>query len=163
MSFWKNYKNFDELYFDNRWKFPFRQLHDIKWWILHRFHPKHRYHVLKFRDLEPGWCDVDGRMLHACFDLLCDYAEKEDPGFAGLKYQWTYRRDQEEAPDHICTEVDIASAKHIYDEAVYLYEWWKSTLPLRKSGDYDSVDGRDAAVDDDNLIRLIKIRRYLWT
>lgn len=161
MKDWRTYLNFEELYQDNKWKFPFRQLHDIKWWILHRFHPKHRYHVHKFRDLEPGWHDVDGKMLYACFDFLCDYVEKQDPGLESVKYQWTYRQNQEE-PGYTFPEEDIASAKHTYDEISYLYNWWKSTLPGRRSGEWDEVDGKDAETDDANLIRLIKVRRYLW-
>jgi len=103
-------------------------------------------------------------MLHACFDFLCDYAEKEDPGFENLEYQWLCRKNQDSVEDGFTyTQKDINDAKRVYDEAVELYYWWQSTLPARKNGDWDSVDGHDAEVDDANLIRLIKIRRYLWT
>ena len=162
MKEWRKYLNFEELYQDNRWRFPLRQLIDIKYWFLHRFHPKRRYHVHKFRHLKPGWHDVDGRMLHACFDLLCDFVEREE-GLKSLKYQWTYQRDQELAPDMICSDADIAAAKHVYDEVNYLYNWWNETVEARMNGDRDEVDSPDAKEDDENMIRLIKVRRYLWT
>lgn len=56
-------------------KFKF---HEILWWFLHRFHPKHRYHVIK-TGLKPGWVDRDFLFEHLMVKLLIDFVEKEDP------------------------------------------------------------------------------------
>jgi hypothetical protein len=44
------------------------RLRDAKWWFKHRFHPRHRYHVIKFA--KPGWIDRDRAMLLCCFKIL---------------------------------------------------------------------------------------------
>lgn len=51
------------------------QFHDLKWKIIHRVHPKHRYHVIKPRSLEPGYHDPDIQIQAAAFDTLSEFAE----------------------------------------------------------------------------------------
>ncbi|MBF0548584.1 MAG: hypothetical protein HQM08_29405 [Candidatus Riflebacteria bacterium] len=36
--------------------------------------------LLKIYSLEKGWCDKDEVLLHAAFQLLADFMEKEKPG-----------------------------------------------------------------------------------
>lgn len=55
-----------------------RSLDNAKWWVVHRFHPKHRYHVIH-TGLEPGWYDRDFLMAHLMVKLLIDFVEKEEP------------------------------------------------------------------------------------
>lgn len=52
--------------------------HNIKWWFLHRFHPKHRYHIIN-TGLGPGWRDTDVLMEHLIVKLFIDFIEKEKP------------------------------------------------------------------------------------
>ncbi len=40
---------------------------DAKYWVLHRFVPRHKYNVV-YTNLKPGYYDLDTRMIHACFD-----------------------------------------------------------------------------------------------
>jgi hypothetical protein len=76
------------------------------------------------------WHDRDSIMLHACFQILVDFVEKED----GLN-QW-------------CAE----DYKEQITEMKYLYDWWKD----------ENEECSEQALDE-HLIRLIKIRGYLWT
>lgn len=46
-------------------------LNDIKYWFFHRFHPKHRYNILKTK-LEPAYYCFDTVILHAAFERFCE-------------------------------------------------------------------------------------------
>ena len=58
-----------------RWFGRYGVLSDIKWWILYRTIEK--YNVIHIKSLKPGYYDTDTQMLHAVFQLLVDYVEKE--------------------------------------------------------------------------------------
>jgi hypothetical protein len=49
-----------------------RTLSKIKWWFLHRFHPKHRYNVVK-TGLKPGYYDPSERIIFSVFSLVAQY------------------------------------------------------------------------------------------
>lgn len=62
--------------------------------------------ILKITTLPPAkeaWIDRDMIMLHACFQLLVDFVEKED-GLNHCNYE-AHKKD--------------------IDECKYLYDWWK--------------------------------------
>lgn len=154
-----------------------RPLHDLKWAILHRLHPKHQYNVLKPRSLKPGYYDSDTRILHACMDELSEFVE------------WNERNDW----------IDWAGDdKHkiAWIEMKAIYKWWnkdrakmeeKADLAIRKwhdayteeggfdrtknlskranrlSDEHQRLEDLIVATDEDMLIRLMKIRRFLWT
>ena len=93
--------------------------------------------VLKIDSLpsqkEIGWIDRDHIMLHACFQLLEDCVNKEK----------------------VDTHCDYKAHKKQIDEVRALYNWWV----IRKlNNDFDDDDQ-----DDKMLIRLMKIRTFLWT
>ena len=144
------------------------KINDFKWWVLHRVHPRYRFHVHKYHRLPPGWHDVDYRMLHACFDLFTEFVEKEK-GLETLKAQFTYA-ERDGVFDKALAEGSLDAegyeyAKHIYSEAKDLYEWWQSKsneeisdLEFGYSKEHDTSN-----VCNDQLVRLMKIRRYLWT
>jgi hypothetical protein len=148
-------------------------------WFRCNFIPKHRYHILDLRkggnNYSWGWYDTDSRMLQACFLLLKEYVEKEQP-FNNADWNWN--------EDH----------KHAGEEIKYLYEWWTVKRPEAKAKlaydwehePYDThfiklpdggykimqpesvrtlVQREDdmSAEDQRNLERLIKIRGFLWT
>jgi len=89
--------------------------------------------ITTLNEAKKSWVDRDMIMLHACFQLLTDFIEKEN----GL--------------EHINYEIH----KEIIDEAKYLYDWWKSLPPGRLG-----IDDTEA---DEHLMRLVKIRGFLWT
>lgn len=158
-----------------------RKLRDAKWWLFHRFHPSHRYHVIKFG--KPGWYDRDHAMLLVCFQLLDEFLTKENVG----TIDWTA------TPDH----------RHGMTEMRLLHFWWKHqraadikerddlfrriyddskrnsptgeldwiddpTLferfdehPLR--ADYENLNDYVETIDQKQLKRLIEIREFMWT
>ena len=167
-----------------------KQLQNIWWWIRYRTYKK--FHVVKL-DLKPGYHDVDQRLIHANFCLLCEYVEKEEP----------FDRIDWDSDDH---------HKNAAKEIKELYKWWKEVYPNYdkndplfaddvKAPDHDSKvhsvdeDGDPLTYEwvdkpgqeevkkkfhdacmlsheyeikkekeiEDNMIRLIKIRGYLWT
>ena len=91
------------------------------------------------------WCDKDIVMLHACFQLLTDYVEDEKL-FTG-DIDWNHDEEHKKAKE----ELEV------------LYNWWIE----RKGMDLDDkiYDLEEEQYEEDNemLIRLIKVRKYLWT
>ena len=149
------------------------------YWFRTRFLPKHRYHILNLRKSSKnypyGWQDTDTRMLHACFLLLMEYVEGEQP-FAIVDWE------------------DNATHSEVAKEIRDLYDWWKVRRPAAHAAiaaewvnngertKFVKLDGggftihspdshkglirREQELDEDdnrNLERLIKIRVFLWT
>jgi hypothetical protein len=165
-----------------------RQLVDAKWWLFHRVHPAHRYHVVK-TGLKPGYYDVDTLMLHSSFQLLCRYVEQEMGGVAAMEKNIAELRREGSEPGG---ETRIACAER-ESEALALYRWWKfekpaeekhrdglcrqlhsnerenmrtSTLSLNKRSLRRECRALEEKIDADEqkmLHRLIEIRRSLWT
>lgn len=73
-------------------------------------------------------------MLHACFQILKDCVEK----------------------DHVDTHCNYEIHKHFVDEVRFLYNWWLK----RKDEHWGDLDNK---IDDEMLLRLMKIRTQLWT
>ena len=86
------------------------------------------------------WCDRDMLILHACFQLLTDCVEKEK--LLNGHVDWNRTPEDQEIKAEIET----------------LYNWWKE----RKKED-DDCESRQYEEDNEMLIRLIKIRKHLWT
>lgn len=133
--------------------------------------------------LDKGWCDRDQVLLHAAFQILVDFIEKEHPERIDWNSDGLHRRG--------------------WREIKILYRWWKETRPNRKSpldderlpspplklkkvpdSDlselvkpdkkkyakyYDALDRHNKLEqkwlkeDQRNLHRLIEIRSFLWT
>ena len=140
--------------------------------------------TLRIHSLSKGWCDKDDLMLHAAFQILVDYVEKENPG---EKVDWKLSQEH----------------KHAWREIRSLYKWWTLTRqgrvnPLEEKGlrhppirwkkvpgsnlqqlvDYDrkeysayeralrkhwQLEKKWQSEDEQNLHRLVDVRRYLWT
>ena len=140
--------------------------------------------VLKIHTLEKGWCDKDYVMMHAIFQLLVDFVEKEKPDQI---VDWNSN------PEH----------KYAWKETRSLYRWWTKKRPARKSPldekglkkplmrwkkiagsenrqlvDYDKkkyaayntalkkhlrLEKKWFEEDQRNLHRVIEIRHFLWT
>ena len=139
--------------------------------------------VLKIHTLDNGWHDKDEILLHAAFQLLVDFIEKEHPE----RINWN--------ADEL--------HKQAWRELKNLYGWWKEKRPARRSplddrqlikpplkfkkrsdsDFYESVepDRKKYAAyyqalnkqvrrekkwyeeDQRNLHRLIEVRGFLWT
>ncbi|MES2764367.1 MAG: hypothetical protein V4642_00750 [Bacteroidota bacterium] len=84
-------------------------------------------------------------MLHACFQLLVDFIEQED---VKIPTDWNHNEE-------------FAQAKREIDE---LYAWWKQRIKADAEGKIDEIWNKEHfEKDTEMLIRLIKIRKYLWT
>ena len=151
-------------------------LNNLIWQIRYRLDPRHRYHVINLRDqwgrrngMDYGWEEVDTRMMHACFRLLVDYVEKQKP-FDILSF------DEDD------------STRSLKKDILDLYGWWtvtraKEHAKLAEAWDkvppYDFGQGswkprpeaKEALAlqkelddkDDEMLMKLVTIRRSLWT
>ena len=88
------------------------------------------------------WADNDIVMLCACFQLLVNCVEDE-------------KLLHEDTQDWHCSEEVMARRVEIRT----LYDWWK----IREKQVEDFNNAEKYAEDDAMLIRLIKIRKHLWT
>lgn len=115
-------------------------IRNIPYWI--RTHTINRYHLIDCRDkkngYEWGWCDRDRLILYSSFKILKDFYEKENLDFI----------DWNSDPDH----------KFARQEMEELYIWWTKERP-QKVISWTKQDEED----DKMLLRLMKIRGYLWT
>ena len=140
--------------------------------------------ILKINSLEKGFCDRDYLLLHAAFQILVDFIEKEKPGKV---FDWSYDKEHRET----------------WKEIQSLYRWWTKVRPTRKNpldekglkkppfrlkevpgtnlfqqAPYDKkkyasykkavnkemfLDKKWREEDTRNLHRLINIRDFLWT
>lgn len=92
---------------------------------------------LKIKTLNKGWHDKDEVLLHASFQCLVDFVEKEK----GL------------------THANYESYNASIDEVKALYDWWK----VRGNESLAYTDDEVSNKDTEMLIRLITIRHFLWT
>lgn len=143
-----------------------------------RYRTTDRYHILDLRDggngYNVGWYDTDTRMLQANFLLLKEYVEKEEP-FRIINWD------------------EMEETRVVGEEIKFLYDWWikdrgekhatlhkewatikAPRLTPREGGGVvfricdksrELLERRDLLdkEDDEMLLRLIKIRHYLWT
>jgi hypothetical protein len=126
-----------------------RLIHKPCYWLKCRLW--HRYNVVVCRSLPPTWVDRDYLLLHAAFQILEDFIEKEEP--------WEFKATEEHLRESYADcgpDERVAAWLEIQD----LYRWWKQRKD-DESVDYDDQDWR--AVDDAKLHRLIDLRGYFWT
>lgn len=143
------------------WSITWRRwVHDPWYWVKCRVW--HRYNVVVCRRLPPTWCDRDQLMLHACFQLLEDFVEQEDP--------WELREPREKvlevyswtAADGTVHTVDAEGRVAARDELLRLLAWWRGYDP---SGwdESDPLDEKKRAIENENLKKLIDLRGGMWT
>ena len=161
---------------------------DLYWGFMHRTF--RRFNKVEIRSLKPGYYDVDHRILHASFQLLADFVEKEKP-FDRIDWDHDERHrfaaSEIKALYHWWT-VDYPGRSSLVDQIKDderpkgLEDW--STEPgggamygekearlsqmkypryhaaLRLQWDREEDWGRE---EEENLCRLAKIRGFLWT
>jgi pyruvate formate-lyase activating enzyme-like uncharacterized protein len=100
--------------------------------------------LLKIKTLSKGWCDNDTVMLHACFKLLKKFIDNEKP-FKII--------DWEHDEEH----------RIVKKELTFLYDWWKKRKKLEES--LQMLNDRfhpQNIKDTEMLLRLVKVRPFLW-
>jgi len=97
------------LYYSLCWK-----LKNLKWFIFHRIHPHHRYHVVR-TGLAPGYADECEVILHVSFTILKTFYERQIGPHNSVNWQ--------EEENH----------SRAFSEMTDLYTWWTQTRPNRES------------------------------
>ena len=69
---------------------------------------------IKITTLNKGWHDTDELLLHAAFQLLVDFIEKEHPD---KMTDWSFDQTHRQA----------------WKDIIKLYKWWKHKRPNRKN------------------------------
>lgn len=126
-------------------------------WYWVTSHTLHRYHIINLRGeagYKWGWIDADHAMLLACFKLLRDFVEIEDPK-VGLRKLSDFGimsgQDYDFVERQLETELEIRR----------LYDWWTKRAVDWGSFEWNSLEHWEE--QQQMLVRLIKIRGSLWT
>ena len=137
---------------------------NAKWFIKH--HTTHRYHMLDLRQPKTrvktsdsyryGWVDSDAQLRFAMFNILRNFVEKEIKGDYYL----------------------IGNTPEVQNEIKAIYDWWTTKRPqdIHRLDSMSFESRTDESIkammsleeelvqeEEDMMIRLIKIRGYLWT
>lgn len=143
----------------------------------------HRYNVVRVRSLPPTWCDRDRLLLHAAFQVLVDFVEKERPWelYQGALPDGTeFEHSSPLGPTAVYELVlakyikfghdkeDASERAEVWQEIVLLYFWWR--VRVTAAEDSDDVlewpldeESTDYGRDTEMLCRLAKVRKCLWT
>ena len=162
--------------------------HDIWWGFLHWTFM--RFNKVEIRSLKPGYYDVDHRLLHVCFNLLVDFVEKEKPfkhidwdhdpehqlAASEIKSLYNWWKESylcrhgimDDFPDHMRPKgfedwkiKPGGGGSYGPDEREASEKKWPEYhLALRESWEQEKRWDNE---EQENLLRLIKIRGYLWT
>jgi hypothetical protein len=134
------------------------RLRDAKWWVLHRIHPQHRYHIAR-TGLHAGYHDPDEVILHAAFTQLESFYEC-----------WNWKGDAKAYADAHCEHIDAGPARdqvfrhryHFASTVEELHAYW--TMRKDPSASTETLDGEEKLHlrDDKMLHKLITVRRGLW-
>lgn len=141
------------------------KLDKILWAI--RYRTINRYHMLNLQqkdgtidDYRYGWIDSDKQIVYACFNILCNFVEKEWEG--GFPYQKNW--DDLNENERMYFEKYNASVK----EVETLYKYWKvdrvKKLKSLKDDTFPTLKDEEDFLkkEEEFLIRLIKIKGFLW-
>jgi hypothetical protein len=101
--------------------------------------------LLEIKTLKGDWADKDFVMLHACFQLLVNCIEEENLLVGHIDW------NENDA---------VRKAKIVIEE---LYFWWKQRIEIDSNGRIKDLDSTQYEEDDLMLIKLISVRKYLWT
>lgn len=166
---------------DRIWR---RFVHEPWYWL--KCAVWHRYNVVRVRTLPPTWCDRDRLLLHAAFQVLTDFVERERPWelyeveqspdwekrsggrLAGPSAVFETVRSRYLGIGH--DEEDARERAAAWREVALLYFWWKARVTVEDDDGFDEngeyswdAEERKNEEDTEMLCRLAKVRRVLWT
>jgi hypothetical protein len=147
-----------------------------------------RYHVVKMKYLEPGYHDATEILIHSMFQVLCDFIEKEKPDEIVAwdsdeehkharkemqeLYDWWKERQNRDKLDPI-HQPDIKSpsmkftpveGKKDLSSMEFVHESPEDKAKWEKACDESSAwEIKCEKEDEEMMIRLSKIRGFLWT
>lgn len=158
----------------------FRSWFNDKYWHPLKYRTTHRYHILDLRDggndYDIGWHDSDSQILQANFLILKNFVEKEEP-FKIIDWEWN--EETKAAAQEIKTLYKWWTEDRAKEQAELAQAWanikvsWKFEPQenglsrfVWTGGDTDAVHQKEHELyekDTEMLIRLIEIRKSLWT
>ena len=136
-------------------------------WYWFRCHTYTRYHVLDLRSKEYGYKwgygDPVEMVLIANFRILQNFVEKEHPDIGSMEVK--------DHADHDSQWMELIESQVKDEKEIrFLYDWWMITRPqlvasLRKAErrQYSELSDEIDRQDDEMLVRLMAVRRRLWT
>ena len=162
-SWWLRYRLFGN---------PWQAMKDVYWWIVHRTFRKH--HLLHLKFLRPGFYHPDTRMIHAMFTILSNFMESKDV----LKVNWEATPEHSEAwkemqalyrwwhGSYLIRREPVLDVpdEHVPDfiedlsRSQAMYPVWHEAAQATKE-----LEVRWAKEDEENIVRLAKIQKYLFT
>lgn len=144
------------------------------WNVLHTFVPKHQYHIIR-TSLEPNYYDPDTRILYATMDMVKEFVditqhtiEWEDNEHHAAVWKelqivygwWTdkYPTREEELPDF----PDVDNVK-ILGEHSEEHKDDADVIEWRRVADlHHKIEEEWDREEEEMLIRVMKLRKYLW-
>jgi len=117
------------------------QLDEAWYWLKCRLW--RRYNVIYIKSLPPTWTDRDMVMLHAAFQVLSDFVEKEEGHF----YEDVYTLYEASGV------LDALRREDEWRTIRELYHWWQKRK-LTPGSNFE---------DTEQLHRLMNVRTLLWT
>lgn len=168
LKFWHMIFDF---WFNLRWRWPIYNISGYWYWL--KSHTYCRFHMLDIRsprnEYDWGYLDADSAMFYACFALLKNYVEREKP-FEIV--DWGWNKEHKKAAKEIKELYDwwVKGRKDEQDEldrlGEKLYHNWTNRQKRQKDKKWkeyieqvNALEGKDQK----QLLRLIKIRHFLWT
>lgn len=136
--------------------------------------------LIKISSLEKGYHEIDTLMLHGNFQLLVDYIEQQDAfnfidwdsdkNSRKIKkeleylYNW-WKKDRPEKLKHIDDYIDKSNCGKPNKLGVIDFNLIKKQFPkyVKALNEMDKLDKELYKEETENLIKLIKLRAYLWT
>ena len=155
---------------------------NIRHWFMYHFIPKHKYHLIN-TGLSKRYHELETRLLYGAFSLLIDYVDREkcfkvidwdeNPDHkrvaAEIRYLygwWKFvRPDRKDPLDKLPRDRAVfekgETDEHGNIEMLFPgFDEPETKKIFAESWDWEERCHKE---DTDNLMRLIMIRRYLWT
>lgn len=129
-----------------------KKCRSVKYKIKYLFFPNN---VLKIKTLPRHWMDRDEVMLHACFQILCDYVERECNNEYHALTPINIEKDMEsykewDAESQESMRKGLIEQNRITQEILDLYNWWKKRKETRNKN--DPLNETDSLPDNDSLL-----------
>lgn len=156
----------------------FWRLKDAKYWVYYRWHPKHRYNVVK-TDLPPGYYDEDKRLLHAAMACLVGYEQEckasgchdEGDEARAILHWWRVERPADQAEEErLCTELYGPGTPPLqFEEDPSMPGMHRVIFPERSEEDeqkrkrMSELETKICEDEQKYLHRLIDMRLSMWT
>lgn len=157
-------------------------IRELYWNIIYRTIKKHQYHIIRPRTLKPSYCDQDIRILHGVMECFVDFfetsshkldwtdTEKTEQVYAEMKeiYDWWTNKRKNRDTFTIQGEKlkERPKLPKQWDIMATITPEYKSEPLVRE---YNKISKKYWKNQDDwekleteMLIRVIKIRKYMW-